>query len=101
MTEYNLEFLSLLRQFLNFRTLATLFSPTFSTIIDNFLTSTLKKLLIFIERGERRGRGRASESESERLVVPLMYASLGYFLCVPWKEIEPSTLEDGDDVQAK
>ena len=49
------------------------------------------------EREEGKGGERERERERERFVFPLIYVFIGWFLYVPCPEIEPVTLEYGDD----
>lgn len=48
-------------------------------------------LLLILESRER-----VREKEKHRFVVPCIYSFIGWWLYVPWLEIEPSTLAHGD-----
>ena len=58
----------------------------------NIFLASPKDMLIDLREGERKG-----DREKHRFVVLLIYASIGCFLCVPWSEIEPTTLANLDD----
>ena len=45
---------------------------------------------------KRGGREREREREREK-IVPLIHAFIGWFLYVPWPEIEPAAVAYGDD----
>ena len=48
-------------------------------------------LIHFIDRERRR------ERQKHRFVIPLIYSFIGWFLCVPWPGVKPTTLAYQDD----
>ena len=59
------------------------------TVVD--MRNTEFICLLILER-VRRGGEWETEREKYWFVVPLIYALIGCYLCVPWSDIEPTTL---------
>ena len=76
--------------------------PHFHSLHTDLLTGFyfILSLIIFywliLEKEEGRGRereggGREREREKHQFAVPLIYAFIGWFLYVPWLDVEPTT----------
>ena len=63
----------------------------------------LKKFFLFTDERERESKGGEREKERDRqtdkhrFVAPPICALIGWFLYVPWLEIEPATVVHEDD----